>query len=78
MRQVRESGPGTAGECVKAGDDRCFCQRSNSGRFVGAAQMPPPFLSTGPDVGITRQEQSSQQRSDHTGTLLHPVRGGVG
>lgn len=38
----KESGPRTAGECVKAGDDRCFCQRSNSRRFVGAAQMPPP------------------------------------
>ncbi|KAG7485193.1 hypothetical protein JOB18_005082 [Solea senegalensis] len=35
-------GPRTAGECVKAGDDRCFCQRSNSRRFVGAVQMPPP------------------------------------
>lgn len=44
----KESGPRTAGECVKAGDDRCFCQRSKSRRFVGAAQMPPPPLPPHP------------------------------
>lgn len=41
------------------------------------ASLPliPPSLSTGCDVGITRQEQSSQQWSDHTGTVLHVDRG---
>lgn len=75
---MRESGPRTAGECVKAGDDRCFCQRSNSRQLVGAPQMPPPppsllpslhpLLSTGCDGGMTRQDQSSQWWSDHTDT----------
>lgn len=77
-----------AGECVKAGRDRCFCQRSNGRHFAGAGQMPlsppspvantshhlpitPPVLWTGPDAGITRQEQSSQRRRDRTGTSLH-------
>lgn len=75
---------------MKAGRDRCFCQRSNGRRFVGALQMPsppplllsrplsPPFHPTGRDEGITRQERSSQQRGDHTGTALHADRGGVG
>lgn len=38
------------------------------------SHAPPsslPLLSTGCDVGITRQEQSSQQQSDHTGMVLH-------
>lgn len=33
--------------------------------------LPSPLLSAGRDEGITRQEQSSQQYSDHTGMVLH-------
>lgn len=48
-----------AGECVcvKAGRDRCFCQRSNGRRFVGAGQMPlspsPPTASTSRLLAVT-------------------------
>ncbi|KAK5899069.1 hypothetical protein CesoFtcFv8_008585 [Champsocephalus esox] len=51
-----------------------FQQSPLCGSSADASSPPPsipPFLWTGGDVGITRQEQSSQQYSDHTGTVLH-------
>jgi hypothetical protein len=58
---------------VKAGDDRCFCQRSNSRRLVGAPQMPlPPSLlpSLHPSHLYSRQ---AAMGDDKTGSVLSVV-----